>query len=752
MKPNEHEQKKHRTPEDLNAQHGSCDCGHEHSHEDKVTAKEEHCKLRPEHTHSETHSDAHPHTPGGSSGCGLKSDHEQSQSYSCEQPPNHDGSCGCGHEHGQGLDDSCNCEHDHKHSLDDSCGCGHNHDHSHGDSCGCGHDHGAEPDKNELPKILAGAVIFAAGLVCRKLLGESLVIPLLLFLVSFVILGGEVVVSAVKSLVKGRMLDENFLMSIASIGAFIVGDFPEAVAVMLFYNVGEWFEDMAVSRSRKQIMDAVDMRPEVVNLIVENEVRTIPAGDAQIGDTVLVRPGDRIPLDGIILEGESRIDTSPVTGEPVPVSAGIGSAVISGCVNTSGQLKMKVTNTLETSMVTKILDSVENAAANKPKMDRFITRFSRIYTPVVVAAAVLLAIIPSLITGDWSYWIYTALTFLVISCPCALVLSVPLAFFSGIGAGSKNGILFKGGASLEALNDVKAVVMDKTGTITKGNFAVQDGSDELIAMAASAELGSSHPIGTSIVAAARERGLVIKKPDRMEEIAGKGIRIELDEDEILCGNRKLMEDHAVDLSSLPEDTYGTEVFLAKNNRYLGRILISDTLKEHAAEAVSRMKKRGLKTIMLTGDDKRNADHIASEAGIDIALSRLLPEEKLNYMEKFRNEIGNTMFVGDGINDAPVLAGANVGAAMGTGADAAIEAADVVFMTSSMDAIPQSLAIAAKSSLIAKENVAFALIVKIGIMVLGLLGFASMWMAVIADTGVAMLCILNSVRVLYTKYH
>lgn len=704
MKQNEHELHEHSRQKDEPKPHGSCSC--EHRHADERSAVDE--------------------------------------------------GCSCGHQHADersAMNEGCSCgQQVHEHSHNDSCGCGHDHGHSHNDSCGCGHDHGAEPDKNELPKILTGAAIFAAGLVCEKLLGGFPAVPLLLFLISFVILGGEVVISAVKSLFKGRMLDENFLMSIASIGAFIVGDFPEAVAVMLFYNVGEWFEDMAVSRSRKQIMDAVDMRPEVVNLVVKTEIKTIPAGEAQIGDTVLVRPGDRIPLDGIILEGESRIDTSPVTGEPVPVSAGIGSSVISGCVNTSGQLKMKVTNTLETSMVTRILDSVENAAANKPKMDRFITRFSRIYTPVVVAAAVLLAIIPSLITGDWSYWIYTALTFLVISCPCALVLSVPLAFFSGIGAGSKNGILFKGGASLEALNDVKAIVMDKTGTITKGNFAVSDGSDELVAMAASAELGSTHPIGTSIVAAARERGLVIKEPDRMEEIAGKGIRIELDGDEILCGNRKLMEDHSVDLTSLSNDTYGTEVFLAKNRLYLGRILISDTLKEHAQDAVSRMKKRGLKTIMLTGDDKRNADHIASEVGIDIALSRLLPEEKLNYMEKFRNEIGNTMFVGDGINDAPVLAGANVGAAMGTGADAAIEAADVVFMTSSMDAIPQSLAIAAKSSLIAKENVAFALIIKIGIMALGLLGFASMWMAVIADTGVAMLCILNSVRVLYTKYH
>lgn len=664
----------------------------------------------------------------------MKNEHEHHHDH------NHEDGCGCSHEHHHG------------HNHEDGCGCSHkHHEHHHEDGCNCGHEHGGEPDKNEFPRIITGAFIFAAGIVCKKLFEDYSLVSSVLFLISFVILGGKIVISAIKSLFKGRMLDENFLMSIASIGAFLIGDFAEAVAVMLFYNVGEWFEDMAVSRSRKQIMDAIDMRPEVVNLVVKDDVRTIPAKDAQIDDIVLVRPGDRIPLDGIIIEGTSRIDTSPVTGEPVPVNAVPGNSVISGCVNTSGQLKIRLTNTLETSMVTKILDSVENAAANKPQIDRFITRFSRIYTPIVVVAAILVAIVPSIITGNWNYWIYTALTFLVISCPCALVLSVPLAFFSGIGAGSKKGILFKGGASLEALNEVKAIVMDKTGTITKGNFVVQNGSDELIAMAACAESGSTHPIGISIVAAAKNRGLEIKSPDSMEEIAGKGVRVSVEGHIILCGNRKLMDAFSIDMSALKDDVYGTEVFVSCDGVFLGRILISDTLKENAKESILRIKKRGLKTIMLTGDDKQNADHIASKVGIDIAYSRLLPEEKLEYMKKIRKETGNTMFVGDGINDAPVLAGADVGAAMGSGADAAIEAADVVFMTSSMEAIPQSLAIASKTAAIAKQNVIFALVVKIGIMILGLFGFANMWMAVFADTGVAVLCILNSVRVLYTKY-
>lgn len=680
----------------------------------------------------------------------MKQNELKSQTHAAAEPTccgshpaqknHHQGSEGCGHDH---------THHEHHH---DTCSRGHDHVHTQGDGCNCGHDHGAEPDANELPKIITGTAIFAVGLITKKFFADYTLISSVLFLTAFIILGFEIVISAVKSLFKGRMLDENFLMSIASIGAFLIGEFPEAVAIMLFYKVGEWFENMAVSRSRKQIMDAIDMRPEVVNLVVNNEAKTIPAQDARRNDIVLVRPGDRIPLDGVIIEGESRIDTSPVTGEPVPVGAASGDNVISGCVNLSGQLKIRVTNTLETSMVTKILNSVENASANKPRIDRFITRFSKVYTPIVVIAALFVAIVPSIITGNWNYWIYTALTFLVISCPCALVLSVPLAFFSGIGAGSKKGILFKGGSSLEAMNDVKAIVMDKTGTITKGNFVVQDGTDELIALAASAEANSTHPIGVSIVAAAKERGLAVTSPESMEEIAGKGVRVTTAGKEILCGNQKLMDARSIDMSSLKEDVYGTEVFVACDGTFLGRIVIADTLKENAKESVGRMKQRGLKTIMLTGDDKRNADYIASEVGIDIAYSRLLPEEKLQYMEKIRKEIGNTMFVGDGINDAPVLAGANVGAAMGTGADAAIEAADVVFMTSSMEAIPQSLAIAAKTAAIAKQNVILALVIKMGIMILGLAGFANMWMAVFADTGVAILCILNSIRILYAKYH
>lgn len=609
-------------------------------------------------------------------------------------------------------------------------------------------------NKKDFLEIGGGAVFFLAGKLAEQ---TNSTLSFALFLIGYLILGRHVLLTAGKNLVKGHVFDENFLMSIATLGAIVIGDYPEALGVMIFYRVGELFEEIAVARSRSQIMEAVDMRPEVVNRVRGGEVDVIPAGEAVIGDLLLVRPGDRIPLDGTIVEGESRIDTSPVTGEPVPAAAKTGDAVTSGCVNTSGLLKIRVDKVLEDSMVTRILDSVENAAASKPKIDRFITRFSRVYTPFVVALAAATAILPSLVTGDWNYWVYTALTFLVISCPCALVLSVPLAFFSGIGAGSRRGILFKGGVAIEALQGVKAIVMDKTGTITQGNFVVQDvvpaeGVDEetLLAWAGSCEMNSTHPIGNSIVSAAEKRGIVLSRPEAVEEISGKGIRAELAAGTVLCGNKKLLKDEQVDLSKFEDAVYGTEVLLALNGKYVGRIVIADTIKEDAAVSVSALKKLGILTAMLTGDEKKSAVSVGNEIGIDEVHARLLPENKVEELLKIRSEHGSVMFVGDGINDAPVLAGADVGAAMGSGADAAIEAADVVFMTSSMAAVPESLKIARMTGAIAKQNVAFALLIKALVMILGLAGMANMWMAVFADTGVAMICILNSIRVLYRK--
>jgi len=652
-------------------------------------------------------------------------------------------------EHGHTHD--CTCGHHHDHH--DGCGCGHHHDHQEG--CSCGHHHEPAEEKQEtrepMPEetvLSLGAVLFAAGLILSHFGMGGL--SLLCCILAYVLLGRGVVTTAVKNLVKGHVFDENFLMSVATIGAFLIGEAPEAVGVMLFYRVGEYFEHRAVERSRNQIMAAVDLRPETVNLLVRNKVRITPAERVLPGALILVRPGDRIPLDGIVVSGESRIDTAPITGEPVPAAVREGDRVLSGCINTSGQLTVKVEKPLAESMVTRILDSVENAAASKPKIDRFITRFAKVYTPVVVAVAALTAVVPSVVTGDWNYWVYTALSFLVMSCPCALVLSVPLAFFSGIGVGSRKGILFKGGQSMEAMGKIKAVVMDKTGTLTKGDFSVQEvtGPEDLLLLCASCEQQSSHPIAASITAAAKARGLELKTPEMLEELAGLGIRAAVAGKQVLCGNAKLMEENGIAFEA-PKTT-GTLVLVAVDGAYAGCIRIADTVKPGAAEAVRQLKNSGLVTVMLTGDSRETAQAVAGELGLDGVHGGLLPHQKLEKLQALRQTHGAVMFVGDGINDAPVLAGADVGAAMGSGADAAIEAADVVFMTSDPAAIPEALTIAKKTQAVAWQNVIFALAVKLIVMVLGLLGFASMWLAVFADSGVAMLCVLNSIRMLYRR--
>ena len=607
-------------------------------------------------------------------------------------------------------------------------------------------------DNREYLELGIGIVLFIAGKIFES---SKPVYSTACFLLAYLILGIKIVWTALRNISKGQVFDENFLMSIATIGAFGIGEYAEAVGVMLFYRIGELFEEKAVERSRSQIMDVIDMRPEVVNLVNEHgDVSVIDAEEAEIGDILLVRPGDRIPLDGVITDGETMIDTSPVTGEPVPISGFEGTEVTSGCLNTSGVIKIRVEKVLEESMVTRIMDSVENAAASKPKMDRFITRFSRVYTPFVVFMALATAIIPSIIIGNWTHWVYTALTFLVISCPCALVLSVPLAFFSGIGAGSKIGILFKGGAALETLKDITSVVMDKTGTITKGNFKVQDvvtfgdvTRNELLSLAASCEESSTHPIAKSIMEAAKEENISYKTAESAKEIAGHGSVIKLDGSEVLAGNKKLMNQYHIAGEYKDTTSYGTEVFLAKDGVLIGAVVIADTLKDDAKSAIASLKAQKLHTVMLTGDSESAANAIAEETGIDEVYSKLLPDEKLLKLQEQRTKHGAVMFVGDGINDAPVLAGADCGVAMGSGADAAIEAADVVFMTSSVEAIPQAIAIGKKASRIAWQNVVFALVVKALVMILGLLGFANMWMAVFADTGVAMLCVLNSIRAL-----
>ena len=766
--------------------HEGCACGHSHEHH---------------HSHSHGHS------------CGCGHEHHPEESCGCGHSHHHDHSCGCGHHHQEHPrhEEACSCGHHHGHRE---------HHSSHGkqavyllENLGCAHcaarmeeqiralpgvqavsitfatkqlritaedpdsllprirkictsvesevrvlpreehhDHGHD-DRRELAELLGGVLLFLLGLLMR---GGS-ILGIVLFVAAYLLLGGSILREALRNLLKGHVFDENFLMSIATLGAFAIGEYPEAVGVMLFYRIGEYFEHKAVERNRSQIMQAIDMRPETVNLLEGEKIRMIPAEEARVGDLLLIRPGDRIPLDGVVTEGESRIDTAPITGEPVPVSVRSGDSLVSGCVNQSGVLKLRVEKPLSESMVTRILDAVENAAAGKPKLDRFITRFAKVYTPIVIAAAALTAIVPSLITGDWHYWIYTALSFLVMSCPCALVLSVPLAFFSGIGLGSRKGILFKGGASIEAMAQLKAVIMDKTGTLTRGDFRLQKilplgemEEERLLSLCAACEQNSTHPIAVSILAAARERGLEFPAPEAMEEIPGHGVLARLYGEEVLCGNRKLMEKYAVDLSALPEMPYGAEVFLAVNRRLEGCFLISDTVKPDASNAISRLKTMGLHTAMLTGDSEPGAKAVAGEVGIEEVHAGLLPQQKLERLEDIRRKRGAVMFVGDGINDAPVLAGADVGAAMGSGADAAIEAADAVFMTTAASSVPEAVDIARSTRRIALQNVVFALSVKLVVMLLGLLGHASMWMAVFADSGVAMLCVLNSVRILYRK--
>lgn len=612
---------------------------------------------------------------------------------------------------------------------------------------------GDSPKKNmDIISIILGALFFLGALLTEHFLSCAWS-PLALYLIGYLLLGSKILLQAGKNICRGHIFDENFLMSIATLGAFAISEYPEAVGIMLFYRIGDLFEELAVARSRNQIMSAVDMRPETVLLASGWEV---PASEANIGDILLIRPGDRIPLDGVIVEGESRLDTSPITGEPIPVSVSAGSTVTSGCINTSGQLKMQVEKILSESMVSRILDSVENAAASKPKIDRFITRFAKIYTPVVVFAAAAIAVIPSMLTGQWHYWIYTALTFLVMSCPCALVLSVPLAFFSGIGAGSKDGILFKGGASMEALSRIQTAILDKTGTLTEGNFVLQNvvsknnNNDEILRLAAGCEQYSSHPIANSILSAAHEKGLDIPSADSMTEIAGHGIRAEIEGKTVLCGNKKLLESHDISTNEITINADSAEVYIAVNQVCAGALNISDTLKSDAKEGILRLKKLGLHTVLLTGDAAKTANVIAKETGIDEVHAQLLPQDKLDRLQQIRSKHGSALFVGDGINDAPVLAGADVGAAMGNGADAAIEAADVVFMQSNVSSIPKAIAIAKNAQRIAWQNVIFALAIKLLVMILGIIGHANMWMAVFADTGVAMLCVFNSIRLLYKK--
>ena len=612
--------------------------------------------------------------------------------------------------------------------------------------------------KNALVRIIVTFVLFAALFACEHT-GVFAPLPewacMLIFLVPYGIIGYDIVFKAVRNIAHGQVFDENFLMLVATVAAFCIGEYSEAVAVMLFYQVGELFQSYAVGKSRKSITDLMDIVPEYANVEFGGEIEQVDPDDVDVGDTIIIKPGERIPLDAVITEGETMIDTAALTGESVPRRAVVGDEVISGCINGSGTIKARVTKAFEDSTVTRILELVENAGSKKAHVENFITRFAKIYTPVVTIAAVILAVIPPLFDGNWGEWIARACTFLVISCPCALVISVPLGFFGGIGAASRNGILVKGGNYLEAVSSLTTVVFDKTGTLTKGEFKVSEvraascSYEELLETAALAECFSNHPIAVSI----REAYGKPVNPQRVGnsgETAGHGVSADVDGKHVLLGNHKLMKANGIEAEEL--NCAGTVVYAAADGVYLGAIVISDGIKDGSKDAITALKAAGVKrTVMLTGDRKAEADAVSAELGLDEHFSELLPADKVGMVEKLlaeRKKTDRLAFVGDGINDAPVLARADVGIAMGSmGSDAAIEAADVVIMDDDLRKIPLVMRIASKTMRIVRENIVFALAVKLAVLVLGALGIANMWLAVFADVGVAVIAILNSMRTL-----
>jgi cadmium-exporting ATPase len=609
--------------------------------------------------------------------------------------------------------------------------------------------------KRLLFRIIVAAVLFAAG----SLLPLGPTVEMGVFLVCYAVIGWDIVWKAVTNILHGQVFDENFLMTIATIGALILGEHSEGVAVMLFYQVGEWFQSYAVSKSRKSIASLMDIRPDYANVERNGKLEQVDPDEVNIGDTIVVKPGERVPLDGKIIKGTSALDTSALTGESMPRDVEPGMEVISGCINQTGILTIQTTKKYGESTVAKILDLVENASDKKGKTENFISRFARYYTPIVVFAAIALAILPPFVTGQpFSVWIYRALTFLVISCPCALVISIPLSFFGGIGGASKIGVLVKGSNYLESLAHTEVVVFDKTGTLTKGSFAVSQikaidmKEEQLLELAAYAEDYSNHPISQSIQKAYGKK-IDNRRISDVQEIAGHGVRAVIDGKTVLAGNAKLM--NRENIAYTPSDAIGTVIYLACNGKYAGYIVIEDEVKADAPAAIRALKEVGVrKTVMLTGDADAVGKKVAQKLGLDQAYTELLPADKVDRVEamlKQTSEKGKLVFVGDGINDAPVLARADVGIAMGgLGSDAAIEAADVVLMTDEPSKISAVVRIARKTIRIANENIVFALGVKLLVLILGATGYANMWAAVFADVGVSVIAILNAIRAMRVK--
>lgn len=606
-------------------------------------------------------------------------------------------------------------------------------------------------------RIIIGAAVLATAILL-SLNNEWL--QIVLFIISYIIVGGDVVKRAVKNIFKGQVFDENFLMSIATIGAFFIGEYPEGVAVMLFYQVGELFQSYAVGKSRKSIASLMDIRPDYANVKKGDELVKVDPDEVQIGDIIVIKAGEKIPLDGKVIEGSSMIDTSALTGESVPREVEVGSDILSGCININGVITAEVTKEFGESTVSKILDLVENASSKKSNSEQFITKFARYYTPVVVIIAVFLAIIPPLVIdgATFSDWIYRALAFLVVSCPCALVISIPLSFFGGIGGASKKGVLVKGSNYLEALAETEIVVFDKTGTLTKGVFNVQEihpegvSKEELLELTAHAESYSNHPISLSLKRA-YSKEIDNGRISDVEEISGHGVIATVDGKKVMAGNIKLMK--MMDIPYFKGELIGTIVHVAVNNKYIGYIVIADEVKEDSAQAIKELKAANIKqTVMLTGDNKSIGSKVAKELGLDKVYAELLPADKVEKLEELfsqKSKKGKLAFVGDGINDAPVLARADIGIAMGgLGSDAAIEAADVVIMTDEPSKIATTMKISKKTLKIAHQNIVFAIGIKIIVLILSAFGITTMWAAIFADVGVTIIAVLNAFRALNVK--
>ncbi len=625
-------------------------------------------------------------------------------------------------------------------------GCCGGQEHSQKNSQDHSHDH--DMGKKELVVLAIGIAVFIMGLLIGE---EAKWLPLLMG-TGYLIVGWDIIYRAFSNIKRGSFLDENFLMTIATFGAFAVGESTEAVGVMLFYKIGEYFQGRAVDSSRRSIESLMDIRPDYANIKTPEGIKRVDPTLVKVGDIIQVKAGEKLPLDGRIVKGRAALDTSALTGESIPRDVSEGDMVISGALNKNGLLEIEVTKLFGDSTVSKILELVEEASSKKAKAEKFITKFARVYTPIVVGIAVLIAIIPTFIYGDFSTWLYRALIFLVISCPCALVVSIPLSFFSGIGVSSRRGILVKGGNYLEELNKVKTVVFDKTGTLTYGKFQVTEvrgngiSEEELLEVAAAAEKHSNHPIAQSIVEAC---GIDIpeKNIQDYKEIEGKGVAVFYRGEEILAGNEKLMKDYNIDYKKA--ENHGTVVYIAKNGKHLGAILIADKVKKDSAKAIDGLKKLGIECHMLTGDSKGVAEAVGGELGIENIHSELLPQDKADHLTRIKDENeGSVIFVGDGINDAPVLALSDIGVAMGgIGSDAAIEAADIVLMTDEPTKLVEAFDVAAMTRKVVLQNITLALGIKIGVMILGVGGHATMWEAIFADVGVALLAILNAVRII-----